>query len=103
MTRDVIRVREAKRLAAKLHRANGFVVDAKRTRDPGKLERYTTEASNLIGEVIGTLMDMHGQTDFYGNPTASTGSCEVGECTSEANACEFQCGAFHCATHPHII
>jgi hypothetical protein len=70
MTRDVISVREARRLAAKLQKVNGLVWDAQRTNDRQRVKAYAGEASSLIKDVIEVLMDMHGQTDFYGNPTS---------------------------------
>lgn len=62
---------EAKALAAKLHDANLAVIDAKRTAQswPWGAAGHADTASKIIKEVIESLMDMPGQTDYYGNPT----------------------------------
>ena len=64
---DIIDAREAKRLASVLHAANSQMWDAQRAGDTSHAR--TAHVSKLIGEVIGRLMDMPGQTDYYGNPT----------------------------------
>ena len=66
---DTINAREAKRLAGLLHKANSQMWDAARNGEPMYARQHTLSASKLIGEVIGFLMDMPGQTDYYGNPT----------------------------------
>ena len=66
---DIIDTPEAKRLARLLHKANSQMWDAARNGEPMIARQYTLSASKLICEVISRLMDLPGQTDYYGNPT----------------------------------
>lgn len=60
-----------KTLAGYLHAANKQVVAGKNSHLPTwERNQALNEASGLIKEVIETLMDGPGMTDFYGNPTA---------------------------------
>jgi len=60
----------AKRLAEKLHRVNSYVVNTKRASLIGSTtSNEMAIASSLLKDVIGTLMDLPGQTDYYGNRT----------------------------------
>jgi hypothetical protein len=60
---------ERKALAAKLHRANSLVNQSRLANDGFQRSEIAGDASKLIKEVIESLMDSSGMTDYYGNPT----------------------------------
>ena len=68
---NTINTRDARRMAGYLHTVNSLMVAVER-RDatPATLKK----ARELLTRVMGELMELRGQTDFYGNPTHT---CEV--------------------------
>lgn len=62
---------ERTELAEKLHNANRCIVSAKRDvyANPASAQTSASNASAILKDVIATLMDAPGVTDFYGNPT----------------------------------
>jgi hypothetical protein len=66
---------DRKRLSGYLHTANVLVNGVKRGSGLSDMltpDEHLANASDLIKQVIGELMDAPGMTDFYGNPTCTT-------------------------------
>ena len=66
---------DARRVAGYLHTINALIVQYQRTGEYESLER----ARELVTTAMSPLLDIKGQTDFYGNPTHSCAIREAEE------------------------